>query len=52
MIAEAAMILRSDETLLQTLRLRVSDLKTRVADLLQNNDDILNDLRAIEERMP
>ena len=51
-IAEAAMILRSDETLLQTLRLRVSDLKTRVADLLQNNDDILNDLRAIEERMP
>lgn len=46
-LADAARTLRSNETLLPLLRLRVADIRTRLFDLTVNNRDILEGLRDV-----
>lgn len=46
-LADAARVLRSNQTLLPLLRLRVADIRTRLGDLTVNNRDILEGLRDV-----
>ena len=51
-IAESAKALRSDASLVPYLRLRITDLETRLVDLTSNNRDIVEHLRAIAQEKP
>ncbi len=51
-IGEAAKALRSTQDLLPLLRLRITDIETRLVDLTSNNRDILDHLRAIAAQKP
>ena len=49
-IRSGATALRSNATILPLLRLRIADIETRLADLTINNREILEGLRAVQER--
>jgi hypothetical protein len=51
-IGEAAALLRSDATLAPLLRLRIADIKSRLTDLVSNNPDIVDGLRAAAKDTP
>ncbi len=51
-IAESAKALRSNPNLVPYLRLRISDLESRLGDLTSNNRDIMENLRAIAQEQP
>jgi len=46
-IDEAVKILRANDALVPLLRLRVTDIETRLADLTGNNRDVMQGLQAI-----
>ncbi len=46
-MAEAAQVLRSNPDIVRFLRLRIADLETRMFDLTRNNQEIMDNLRAI-----
>ena len=51
-IADAAEALRSNPNMVPYLRLRIADIETRLGDLLSNNSDIMENLRAIAKEKP
>ena len=51
-IVESAKALRSNPNLVPYLRLRIADLETRLADMISNNRDIMEHLRAFAQEKP
>jgi len=51
-IADAARALRSNPNMVPYLRLRITDLETRLVDMTSNNRDIMEHLRAIAGQAP
>lgn len=51
-IAESAKALRSNPELLQSLRLRIADIQTRLGDMTSNNRRLMNNLRTIAVEKP
>ncbi len=51
-IAASARALRSNPNMIPYLRLRISDIETRLADLTGNNRDIMENLRSIAQEKP
>ena len=51
-IAESVKTLRSNPDIAPLLRLRIADIETRLGDLISNNRDIMERLRAIAQQTP
>ncbi len=51
-ITESAKALRSNPNIVPFLRLRIADLETRMVDMISNNRDIMEHLRAIAKEKP